>query len=599
MNPTQTHSRQFLEQAIDAEIKTFEESIRALKLRRNALQPISYFPPEIFAAIFSFLSLPGIPSLGGTPALNLTRFRISHVCHQWREIALNQPQLWSYVDFNAVSLAGAAEILVRAKSVPLYMEIRTSSRDYRFGLFLKEAQAHLPQIRHLSIGAESFGLIHGQLENALVSPAPTLEYLSLFFHDDENRRLAGRLVIPDLPVIHALFGGSTPRLSCLKLRNCNIGWDSPLFKGLRYLEILKPHEMARPTLAVWLDTLGEIPQLRTLTLRSASPVAAHFPFDVKRTVTLPSLTHLDISASLPDCALASAHLDLPALTSLRLTAIDPPTNASSVQQCLPYVVRHVNGPQDDQPLQSVLIRNRDYYLELLAWPVPDIDTLVHDPPSFLGVTLPTRVKLSFRSEDDDHHKIFEIMMTTLPLDGLLTLVAVDLQEQSKYSQDLTMQQFWLPLSPNLPVLRRVRLGDMSSPGFIQALLEDDGGCENPLFPSLTALALHASFFDDWPLRLCDTLMKRVEQRVPLETLDLLMWYMYPYNPVTVRLFNEIVADVLYPLYFLGREDLEDADDEERCGTGRKMLDKMVSLWSPLSLLPFSDDDNEETEDDDF
>ena len=89
--------------------------------------------------------------------------------------------------------------------------------------------------------------------------------------------------------------------------------------------------MARPTLTLWLDTLNEIPQLETLALHSASPVAARFPFDVERTVTLPSLTHLDISASLSDCALAAAHLDLPALTSLCLTAIDPHTNRRGVQ----------------------------------------------------------------------------------------------------------------------------------------------------------------------------------------------------------------------------------------------------------------------------
>ena len=92
MNPTQAYSRKRLQQAIDNEIKSLEESVRVLKHRRNALSPISSLPPEIFAAILSFLCLPGIPSLGGTPDVNLARFRVSHVCHRWREIALSQPQ---------------------------------------------------------------------------------------------------------------------------------------------------------------------------------------------------------------------------------------------------------------------------------------------------------------------------------------------------------------------------------------------------------------------------------------------------------------------------------------------------------------------------
>jgi hypothetical protein len=53
MNPPQANPRERLQQAIDAEIRSLEESIRALKLRRNALAPISSLPPEVFIAIFS------------------------------------------------------------------------------------------------------------------------------------------------------------------------------------------------------------------------------------------------------------------------------------------------------------------------------------------------------------------------------------------------------------------------------------------------------------------------------------------------------------------------------------------------------------------
>ena len=53
-------------------------------------------------------------------------------------------------------------------------------------------------------------------------------------------------------------------------------------------------------------------------------------------------------------------------------------NSSDVQELLPYVARHVHGPQDTQPLQSVLIRNNRKCVDILAWPVPDIDVEVHD-----------------------------------------------------------------------------------------------------------------------------------------------------------------------------------------------------------------------------
>ena len=604
MNKTQASYRESLQDAIDIEIKSLEKSVQLLKLRRNALQPISSFPPEIFTVIFSFLCLPGMPSLLVNLAQNRARLSISHVCHQWREIALNQPLLWSHVNFNTTSSAGATEMLARAQSVPLYMEIGVSG-GHRFDLFLREVQARLPRIRHLSIGADIYQFYRG-LKSALESPAPSLEYLSLFCQEDEDDtedlRMARQYLsesVPGIKILDTLFASTPRRLSCLKLRNCNISWNSPLFKGIKSLSIDTPFDTDRPTLAVWLDALGDIPQLQTLTLHTASPVATHFPFDVERTVTLPSLTRLDILASLRDCALAIAHLDLPALTSLCLTELDHfPRNTGTgrVQEVLPYVAKHVHGPQDIRPLQSVLIHNSGDTdnLHLLAWSVLDIDTLVHDPPAILGATLPTRVNLCFRGGSFGGLEIFEMTMAALPLDGLLTLVAVDLNvcDSQGHRNISYFSQFWLRRLPNWPLLRRVRLGPYTLQGFIQALLED---CKNPLLPSLTELALartrpHA----DLTLCLCDMTMKRVEEGVPLETLDLRMCYRHSYDPV--RLLSEIVVDVRLPLYIF---DPDDTEDDEGWRAGREMFDEMASLWEHFHRYPYGDGlEDEENEDDD-
>ncbi|KAI9453538.1 hypothetical protein BJY52DRAFT_834101 [Lactarius psammicola] len=128
MNSSQANSQEYQRQAIDAEIRSLEESICALRLRRNALAPISSLPPEIIAAIFSFSHLPHPSSqasqaspftLGERPD-PLAWLHVAHVCHQWREIALNQPLFWSHVDFTTLTSTGAAEMLARAKTVPLY-----------------------------------------------------------------------------------------------------------------------------------------------------------------------------------------------------------------------------------------------------------------------------------------------------------------------------------------------------------------------------------------------------------------------------------------------------------------------------------------------
>ena len=126
MNASQANTREHLQQAIDAEIGSLEESIRALKRCCNALSPISSLPPEVFAVIFSFLCLPGTSSLDRKPVHHLARLFVSHFCHQWCQMALNQPLLWSHIDFTTLSVAVAAETLVQAKSAPLHLEANFS-----------------------------------------------------------------------------------------------------------------------------------------------------------------------------------------------------------------------------------------------------------------------------------------------------------------------------------------------------------------------------------------------------------------------------------------------------------------------------------------
>jgi hypothetical protein len=202
---SQENSREHQRQAIDAEIKSLEDSIQALKHRRNALAPVSSLPPEIIAAIFSFLPhmLSAIsPHKKPDPLIWL---RVSHVCHQWRDIALNLPVFWSHVDFTNISSAGAAEILARAKTVPLYLEARCVGSHWdnaQFRAFQEEFQLRVSHIRHLFISAKLqhiFNTLKG-----LVSPAPTLESLSLSNAEEQT-------YITD-PVLKTLFGGTTPRL---------------------------------------------------------------------------------------------------------------------------------------------------------------------------------------------------------------------------------------------------------------------------------------------------------------------------------------------------------------------------------------------------
>ena len=399
---------------------------------KDELTPISSLPTEVITIIFSFLCLPATSLLGEKPNHHLVWQPVAHVCHQWREIAINQPLLWSHIDFNKLTLAGVIEILTRAKEVPLHLIARfTGYNDYRFHSFKNVLQLRVSHICHLTICTEA-SYSRSILEE-LASPAPNLEYLSLSYLETGHG-----IRVPD-----TLFDRTTPRLSCLELHNFDVSWRSPLLKGLRYLKIHSPSNFARPSLADWLDTLEQLPQLEGLVLHSASPIAPPHPFDVGCIATLPFLTHLDISASAGDCAFALAHLALPVITCLCVAAWPENRLAVDAQILLPYVARHAYGPQDTQPLQSVLIRGPWSSTKIIAWPEPDIVVEPDDTATWRAATLTARVALSVsKGSYIILHSFIVDAIAALPLHSLATLT-------SDYCAPLA-EQFWLRHAPRWP-----------------------------------------------------------------------------------------------------------------------------------------------------
>ena len=293
-----------------------------------------------------------------------------------------------------------------------------------------------------------------------------------------------------------------------------------------------------------MDALDDMPQLKMLTLQGASPMANDgAPYDVKRTATLPSLTHFHISESPMECSFALAHLNLPALTCLSVQISFEPWNAVDVEDVFPYIAQHSHGSQDTQPLQSVLIRGKQTHVDIFAWPLPNIDVEVQGS-TLLTETVPPRVALSLWSDEwdviDTPNEILGMAMRAVPLDGLVTLIIQDFLTPP-------FKQSWLPNLPKFPLLRHLRLAPNVATRFIAWLRSDDWGREDPLLPSLKELVVvDAHLYEKWTLRLCGALLKRVEQGVPLEMLDLRTCRPDPGYPVAGRLLGEIVVDVWGP-----------------------------------------------------
>jgi hypothetical protein len=83
-------------------------------------------------------------------------------------------------------------------------------------------------------------------------------------------------------------------------------------------------------------------QLERLVFHSASPISRSSLLNPKYVAILPSLSHLDISASVFDCGLVLSHLILPALTSLCIMATSDHITARKVKEITPYIADHAH-----------------------------------------------------------------------------------------------------------------------------------------------------------------------------------------------------------------------------------------------------------------
>ena len=508
MDTSSATAQDHLLKVIDDEIKVSDRVVQQLKSRRNTIVPVSRLPPEILVEVFSLL-----PFVADDPKCvpYLEWIFVTHVCRRWREIALQSPYLWNHINFTKLTLDGFTEILARAKMSPLHVEAKITPRSKaRFNALRRQLEAHIFHTRHLSISGEFQTLLE-----RLVSPAPALVSLSLTrpSHPFSSSQLEC-IIIPD-----SLFNGTAPKLTRLELLSCSIGWKSPLFKGLQTLKIRTPSAQEMPTLDDWLAALNEMRQLKTLILHGATPaVSIDNPHtsEPQRTVTLPSLTHFNITASARDCALALAHLVLPALISLHVMSESQSRDGDDVRLLIPYVARNAHGPQDTAPLRTIAFDQDEMYAKIVAWTVPDADNDVCNSVTLIKASVSARLVFCAFSEsgwrDGMETVVFDAVLSRLPLDAISTLSA---QNKTRLSKEV-----WLSQVPRLAKLNRVLLVSTAIGAFSEMLEEAPPDCL-PRLPQLTKLILLQDVLTaPTTYHLRDMLIKRKEHGAPLETLDL-------------------------------------------------------------------------------
>ena len=559
-------------------LQDIDNKILAWKLHRNTLVPIARLPPEILSIIFSLLSASG-PSLDHfkRPSrffIPITPSSLSHVCHRWREISLNLPCFWSHINLTELTPACAAEMLARAKMAPLHLAAAvTIAHDIEN--IMGPIEAHIRHTRLLSISANIHDL--QRMFGRLISSAPSLEqlYINSWFNE---------ALVPD-----NLFDGIAPKLSDLHLKKCGISWVSPIFKGLRCLELSSFPRSERTTLNVWLDALNQMPQLERLSLYDGIPIhsvtALPLPVEPGPTVVLSSLRELDIHADTQDCFAVLAHVILPALTRL-CVIVETTYHDTPTPQLISWVVRNAYGPQDTEALQSLFIENTGDTATTVAWALPRQDDTYSG--SRFSVEVPDGLRLARVAYGTTnigpapriawaHH----LLLAALPLNHIVSITVNGHAPHCRW--------IWSRHAPRWNKLQRVRLSSSAVPSFREMLEAAPRG--DPLLPSLQELVLIDVFLIKQKVYYLYKML--VELKNPLTTLDLRTCIVSDW---AVQLLSGITVDVLGPIkrrsgfLYEGRWGNNGVLEEER--KGDHGFDKMplpLGSWDKEEFYNHYDD----------
>ena len=535
---------------IDRNIARLEESIRALKSRRNDLSPISRLPVEILCNIFKF----SLTESWTMKPESWTNF--SQVSQQWRTSALSAPELWTNIPLNYPRWA--REMLIRSKMAKL--TIRSSHSDEISNPKTIETvkSCLYEMIRVGEIKLTWFpGLTLAEIFWDLPKSAPQLHTLCI------RPSTGTAFSIPED------FLYDTNRLQHVELTNCKISWDSPLLTGLTRLT-LQASLKANSSIIQVLQALQRMPALTDLHLKDSIPDDSEGPFTYA-VVDLPCLRVLNISSGVGALTAVLRHITFPHSAILNLTCkeiqftqVDLPNFFSvlATKFLSTLVIRSLSLQASDDSQTN----NLKFYLWTNAL-IQDCFPLSEFSQSQLQLVLKWPLLQPY-----DYTKALTCAFDAMNLPFLTQL--------QMSCMDCIDSQTWLKTLGKLPQLERVCVQSSALDSFLEALVYKTNAAKksktsyhNVPFPKLRYIHLEgADFFTTNPTitsvdMLLDYLMERCERNAEVQTLRLDDCSYISFDDV--ERLKEIVVDVIWDGV---EKDFSEEDSEEDDGEGSGDLD---------------------------
>ncbi|KDQ51344.1 hypothetical protein JAAARDRAFT_532423 [Jaapia argillacea MUCL 33604] len=286
------------------------KQVAILRSARNSFNPIHRLPIEVVLEIFSIVAETWYPRTVEDVRPSVCWLALTHVCHYWRELALNTPTLWTTIDVDLRDLRWTRAFLERSQNTSL--DLRIVSHE---GVSDKSHQDLLASIVSGTthrLGKFKVFLNSNDLRKLLLSlenlSAPQLESLEILCSTSWRGDL-----------VSTLFGNQVPHLRSLILDTVTVSWDSPLFKNLTYLSIAQESRGSPETSTQFLECLRNSPLLEGLRLTYAIPPLPQHTEPTRR-IDLPRLRSFFLSDEDTNIGQFLPHLSIPGTCNIRFLA---------------------------------------------------------------------------------------------------------------------------------------------------------------------------------------------------------------------------------------------------------------------------------------
>ncbi|THH29217.1 hypothetical protein EUX98_g4965 [Antrodiella citrinella] len=339
--------------ALEAEIAGYTAQAIGLGRKINEFSTLSIFPPDILVEIMIQYAMlyeeeedevtgPDV-WLGGIKPYKW--LGITHVCYQWRQLALNTPRLWARIAVHGRDKV-VREMVVRARNAPLIVKANLTTNMPLIQLFSEIYTKHLNHISTLDIRIRGFTL--GELLKSDL-PAPFLQSFSF-------RDVSGGTA--NWPAIRALFSRDLPSMQRVAIRCEMMYWEPTIFvPTLRELKLETARwDAARraqsrirvpgtipihPTWSEMYAALRRVPHLRELDLENVFPIDPPGSETTQDPIHLTSLKDLLIFGNAKECSDFLDHVNLPLRCSILVRITMDPGETSAMAS--PAVKKHLEA----------------------------------------------------------------------------------------------------------------------------------------------------------------------------------------------------------------------------------------------------------------